>query len=169
MASRMREKSLNTDTHRLVVDTNKVLAAALRGGVVRETILFLDLELIAPRALLHEVRKHIASIARRPGIDPGRLQRALATVLDRIKLEDPQLPYALEAKRIASAFDPDDWPFIALALQFKAPIWTNDSKLIQASLLTGAYLALDTKALHMLLRGEKLNKIHTYLREKYHV
>ena len=159
---------MNTDTHRLVVDTNKVLAAALRSGVVRKTLFLFNLELLAPSTLLEEVPEHLASLAYRAGIDPGRLQRALAMVLDRVELEDPRLPYALGAKRIASAFDPDDWPFIALALQFKAPVRTNDSKLIQASLLTGAYLALDTKALHMLLRGEKPNKIHTYLRERYH-
>ncbi|MEB2835911.1 MAG: PIN domain-containing protein [Desulfurococcales archaeon] len=76
-------------------------------------------------------------------------------------------PFAGEARRIAASFDPDDWPFIALALEYGAPIWTNDRDLIRGSLRTGGYRALDTRGLEMLLNGVSWEEIRGYLRRRY--
>ena len=63
------------------------------------------------------------------------------------------------AKKIADEFDPDDFPFIALALKLNAPIWTNDKNLIVYGLKSGAYLAVDTKVVEKLIRGKSLEEI----------
>jgi len=75
--------------------------------------------------------------------------------------------YRKSAFEITEHFDPKDTPFIALALKFNAPIWTNDKKLIEYGLKTKKYLPLDTRALENLLRGKSLNEIIKYLKEKY--
>jgi len=59
-----------------------------------------------------------------------------------------------EAACIAREFDVDDWPFVASALRLGIPIWTNDRALIEHSLRSSIYLAVDTVALLKALRGE---------------
>lgn len=71
------------------------------------------------------------------------------------------------ARRIAGEFDPDDWPFIALALQHRAPIWTNDQEIIKHSLNMEEYRAVDTTGLEMLLQGKTWKQIVEYLKRKY--
>ena len=103
--------------------------------------------------ILEEARKHSRELAsgshrgavhppardRDPGHHPGGNARE---------------SYATIARRLARELDPDDWPFIALALQHRAPIWTNDHELIRHSLKRREYYrAIDTIALEMLLQG----------------
>lgn len=64
-----------------------------------------------------------------------------------------------EAKRIASEFDIDDWPFIALALRFKIPVWTNDKEIVRHSLKTSEYQAINTSAIL-----ESLEKLKSRMR-----
>lgn len=71
-----------------------------------------------------------------------------------------------EAKRIASSFDPDDYPFIALALELNAIIWTNDKALISCSLKTNRFLAIDTQSLENLLKGKSIDYIKNELKKK---
>lgn len=49
-------------------------------------------------------------------------------------------------------FDPDDYPFIALALELDVAIWTNDKAIIKCSLTTNQFLAVDTQSLEYLLK-----------------
>ena len=72
-----------------------------------------------------------------------------------------------EAFELAKRFDEKDAPFIALALKFDAPIWTNDKKLIEFGLKTGKYIALDTQAVEDLLKEESMDKVVGKLRRRY--
>ena len=71
------------------------------------------------------------------------------------------------AKKIASEFDIDDFPFIALALKLNVPIWTNDKKLIVHGLKSGIYLAMDTQAVEKLIQGKSLEEVKQELIKKY--
>ena len=75
--------------------------------------------------------------------------------------------YIQVVKKVADDFDPDDFPFIALALKLNAPIWTNDKKLIVHGLKSGAYLAMDTHAVEKLIQGKSLEEIRQELNERY--
>jgi len=65
--------------------------------------------------------------------------------------------------------DPDDWPFIALAMYLKVPLWTGDKSVLTFSVRTKFkhYMALDTRAVEILLEGKSWDKIKKYLKEKY--
>ncbi|MCE4599197.1 MAG: PIN domain-containing protein [Desulfurococcales archaeon] len=153
---------------KITIDTNKILAAVLKPGKVRERLFNTPTIIITPKHAWQEASKHIERLAARKGVEKDKLKEILEEIKREIIVElDPKQPYITTAKGIASRFDPDDWPFIALALQHNTPIWTNDSELIRDSLKTEKYKAIDTQALEMLLEGKPWNKIEKYLKEKY--
>jgi len=139
---------------RLVLDTNKAISSLVRDGLVRRLILHPAVELYAPEFLIKEIAKHEEEILRKV---PGELFRIMMGELKGklISVEAGEL-LALrgEAERIAREFDIDDWPFVASALRLGIPIWTNDRALIEHSLRSSIYLAVDTVALLKALRGE---------------
>ena len=70
---------------------------------------------------------------------------------------------------MASKFDVDDAPFIALAMQLNVPIWSNDKKLITHGLKTREYVALDTKAVEELLLGKPLEEVLKNLKRRLQI
>jgi len=48
----------------------------------------------------------------------------------------------------------------------KAPIWTNDKKLIEFGLKTGKYLALDIEAVEDLIKGRSLKDVVEDLKKR---
>ena len=153
---------------RIVVDTNKILAAAIKPGRVRTLLYQAPITPITPAQLLEEVEEHAEEIARRIGMSREEFLTLFEKLIeDTATLTTPTKPYIERAKRIATMFDPDDWPFIALALQYNAPVWTNDREMIRHSLETGRYKAVDTRALEMLLEEKSWRKIEEYLKTKY--
>ena len=72
-----------------------------------------------------------------------------------------------KARSLAEEFDVDDYPFIAVALEYNASIWTNDKNLIRHALTSNEYLAIDTQALERLLEGEEPAKVLEAMKEKY--
>ena len=139
---------------RLVLDTNKALSSLIKNGVVRKLILHPALELYAPEHLIDEIKEHEDEILRKV---PRELFHLMMDELRRrlITVKANELAfYREDALRIAREFDIDDWPFIALALRLRIPIWTNDKAVIRHSLESSRYLAIDTIALLKALRGE---------------
>ncbi|MBI4341453.1 MAG: hypothetical protein HY598_04135 [Candidatus Omnitrophica bacterium] len=85
----------------LVVDTNVLVAGFLRSATTRELLLDERLILWAPEYLLTEAERILPTSAFRP------------------KLPD--------AKALVA--DPEDAPFLALALYLQLPLWSNDAPL----------------------------------------
>ncbi|MEB3779458.1 MAG: PIN domain-containing protein [Desulfurococcales archaeon] len=103
---------------KITIDTNKILAAVLKPGKVRERLFNIPTIIITPKHAWREVSKHIERLAARKGVEKDKLKEILEEIKREIIVElDPKQPYTVMAKGIASRFDPDDWPFIALALQ----------------------------------------------------
>ncbi len=154
----------------VVIDTNKILASILRPGRVREALFNQPAIIITPREAWAEAERHIEEITARKGIPRERIRGLLHKLRgELITQADPQDAYIKAAKDIAGGFDSDDWPFIALALQYNAPVWTNDREIIRYSLETGRYKAVDTRALEMLLEGKSWKEVERYLKTRYGV
>ena len=75
--------------------------------------------------------------------------------------------YIQVVKKVADDLDPDDFPFIALALKLNDPIWTNDRKMIEYGLKSRKFLTLDTQAVEELLKGKSLNEVKERLKDRY--
>ena len=155
---------------RIVVDTNKVLAAILRPGRVRKTLFDIPALILTPREAWVEAGEHIEEIASKKKVPRDRLEGLLERIRAEVVVEKkPREPYIGRAKRIAGRFDPDDWPFIALALQEEAVLWTNDREIIREAVRGGyrEYTAVDTTGLQMLLEGKSKEEVLRAMKTRY--
>ena len=153
---------------KVVVDTNKIIAALLREGRVRRVLLHPGLEVLLPKYVLEEIKEHREEIAQK--VPEEALDLLLAKLSRKVRVVSVKEVSARafqQALKIAKGFDPDDYPFIAVSLGFDAPIWTNDKNLIEHGLESKEYTAIDTWAVEKLLEGKNLVKILQELRRKY--
>jgi len=116
----------------LVVDTNIVVAGFLRSATTRELLLDERLILWAPEYLLTEAERVLLAprLRRRLGsLSPQDVRMFLTQLTARIRIF-PTSAFHLklpEAKTLVA--DPEDAPFIALALHLRLPLWSNDAPL----------------------------------------
>ena len=153
---------------KVVVDTNKVIAALLREGRVRRVLLHPGLEVLLPKYVLEEIREHREEIVQK--VPKEALDLLLAKLSRKarvVSVKEVSVRILQQALKIAKGFDLDDYPFIAVSLGFDAPIWTNDKDLIRRGLKSREYTAMDTWAIEKLLEGKNLVKIMQELRRKY--
>ncbi len=117
-----------------------------------------------------EAGEHIEEIASRKRMPRDRLEGLLERIRAEAVVEKkPREPYISRAKRIVGRFDPDDWPFIALALQEKAILWTNDRELLGEAVRGdySEYTAVDTTGLQMLLEEKSEKEVLRAMKERY--
>jgi len=153
---------------RVVVDTNKVIASLLRDGKVRRLLFYPGLELLLPRYVLEEIDEHRRYLEEK--ISPQAIDFILFKIAKKsriIGVRELSQENLREARRLAEAFDIDDYPFIAIAIEYDAIIWTNDKELIKHSLISNKYIAVDTPTLERLLKGEDMAKTLQRIKEKY--
>ena len=117
---------------RFVVDTNKLLAAFLKGGIVRSILLLTKHEFYTLDYAVLEIEKHEKDFLKKLHITHKQFQELLSefvyknVIMVRSSFIEDQINEALE---ICKAFDIADAPFVALALKLNAPIWSNDKDL----------------------------------------
>jgi len=151
---------------KLIVDTNKILACIIKDGKVRRILFLPDVEFCSPKYALEEIINKRTVISKKASLET--FDFLLAKVKEKISFNivtDKEI--INRAKELAKNFDYYDFPFIALALKFETPIWTNDKDMIGYSLKSGEFVAIDTEALERLIKGESMNKIKENLRNKY--
>lgn len=114
---------------RLVLDTNILIAAFLKVSVSRALLLHPALEFLLPEYAMEEIFRHKAMLCRRIGLLPEAFDLLLQLLLDRTVIvpADEIRPYLHQARFLMGARDPDDLPFVALALaRENQGIWSND-------------------------------------------
>ncbi|HII39441.1 TPA: hypothetical protein HA318_05575 [Candidatus Micrarchaeota archaeon] len=113
---------------RLVVDTNRIVAALVKDGFSRSVILHFDGELITVGLAEEELRRHAREITEKAGISETGLWLILERLFSRITVLDDRViaVYLDEAKEIMRGIDDADVPFVAAALATRSPIWSDD-------------------------------------------
>ncbi len=116
---------------RVVLDASVLVACLFKDGNARRTLLDLSAEvlLLAPAELPEEARRQLSRVQARAGLDRATLEGILSLLLERIEVVSRAgyAPFEERAKELARAADAEaDWPYVALALAEKAPIWTYD-------------------------------------------
>ena len=155
-----------------IIDTNKIVSIALKNGLVRRIFLFENINTYSIDYSLEEIKENIEIICKRFSISLFNklLEELILPKINIISINEIS-EYSKEAKHIAINFDINDWPFIALALKLKLPIWTNDKDIIKYCIKSCKYLAIDTEILLKALRKEiDLNNWKTVkeeLKKKY--
>jgi len=113
---------------KLVVDTNRIIAALVRDGVSRKIITHFDGELITIGFSMEELGNHKKEILKKAKISETDLEMILNKLFSKMTVLDDKIivRYMEEANEIMRDIDSDDVPFIAAALATKAPVWSDD-------------------------------------------
>lgn len=113
---------------KLIVNTNRIMAALVKDSYSRKIILEGRLELITINILEKELVEYKQFILKKANISEdqfnliyGKLKEKL-TLLEDVIIENKMK----EAKSIMDRVDKDDTPFIAAALSTKSDIWSDD-------------------------------------------
>jgi predicted nucleic acid-binding protein len=111
---------------RLAADAN-VLLASILGGRARLVFNSPHIEkLLTPQVTFAEVQEYALVLARKKRLPDDIVLLAVASLPVTI-IEPASYARSLsEAKRRIGRRDPDDVDILALALQFRIPIWSND-------------------------------------------
>jgi len=114
---------------KLVVNTNRLIAALLKNSTVRELLLNPLFEFYVPEHCIEEIERHVGEISERSGVSVENVYLLLGVLLASVQVvpaERIMKKYG-EAERIMGKIDRDDVPFIALALSFPNDgVWTED-------------------------------------------
>ncbi len=117
----------------VVIDTN-ILFAALRSvnRQMRRTLYRDDVEFFAPKFIIVEIFEHKERIVAKAKVSPSEVYEFLDDVIQRISFvsnEFISLANYAEAHRLCKDVDEDDTPFVALALELNAKLWSKDDVL----------------------------------------
>ena len=114
---------------RLIIDTNRLVAALIKSSVTREIILSDKFELFSPDYIVTEIDKNREYLIKKARLNNTEFEEILVTLLDHIQL----IPFKefknnyLKAFKIMKVSDPDDTPFLALGISLNTDgIWTED-------------------------------------------
>ena len=159
---------------KLAVDTN-ILFSALLGGRISKTFAraVVNLELHTTSTTVEELRRHLDKIARYSTLSTETLKTTLNEILteDVVIHDTMEMPQSVkeEAKRLVAGVDPDDWPFVALAMYLDIPLWTGDKALLEYAARTRYkdYVAIDTEGVELLLGGVELENVLDRMKGKY--
>jgi predicted nucleic acid-binding protein len=133
---------------KIVIDTNRIIAAMIKDGVSRSILFSKNFEFVTPDFSLDEISKHKDEIIKKANIDNEEFALLLAILFERINIisQEEYSKHMNEAEALIS--DSGDVPFIALALQLKADgIWSDDSDFLEQNTIkvysTGEMMKMD--------------------------
>lgn len=117
----------------IVVDVNILISALISGNrKIRRILSRKDLRFVSPKFIVVEFFKHAPKIQKATKLSKDEVLELLSTIINHIKFYEEDLISIgswAEAFRLCRDVDEKDTPYIALALEFDAEIWTSDEKL----------------------------------------
>ncbi|MBI2666145.1 hypothetical protein HYX13_00885 [Candidatus Woesearchaeota archaeon] len=113
-----------------MVDANIVIAAVIAPSGITDDLLFSPkLECVAPEFIENELNKHFPEIVKKSKVLEKDIRLALELIFSRIEII-PSGEYELwREKAKGSSPDPNDSEYLAVALAFNCPLWSNDKAL----------------------------------------
>jgi predicted nucleic acid-binding protein len=113
---------------KLVIDTNKIMAAMIKDSVSRRIISTPTFQFITPDHTLQELSKHEKTIRKKAGLTHQEFNLLLSLVFEHITIV-PKEDYEEFLDTATTLIeDINDAPFIALCLAIKADgIWSDDT------------------------------------------
>ena len=114
---------------RLVVNSDRIIDALIRDSKSREIVFSGKFELVTIDFALSEIREHEEEILRKARLSKSHLKSLLSILFSKILVaSDLAVETRMnDAIKIMDRIDPDDTPFIALALAIENEgIWTED-------------------------------------------
>lgn len=148
----------------VVVDTNILFSAFLNaeGSVARPLISGQRFfRFIAPEYIHEELDAHRHRIMQFARIDLTQfleLHHLLLRNVTVVSLAIAPEKTIVKAQSLCEAVDPDDFPFVALGLHMKAPLWTGDKKLMKGLRQHKDVQFITTNELHQKLLAAEVDE-----------
>lgn len=117
---------------KVVIDSNRVLAAMLKDSTTRGILLDLFFEFVAPDFIISEVRKYEERVIKVADISKEEFEMILALIFESITIL-PRTEYREFIELLKDEIeDPKDLPYVAVCLASKAEgIWTHDPHFLE--------------------------------------
>ncbi len=117
---------------KIVVDTNRIIAALISKGASREIFFSHLLYLVAPDMALEELESKKLVLTGKAGISPEEIDDAIAFAKSRLKLVPRQSFVPFLSDMPSEVGDKHDLPFLACCLAIGAEgIWTHDKDFLR--------------------------------------
>lgn len=113
----------------LVVDANIFFSALISRNATANLLFSDELELIAPEFLLMELEEHKKEILSKCSLSEHDFSEVLHLFEERVKFIPKEMFENFLVKANKWTPDPDDAEYLALALRFSCPLWSNDKEL----------------------------------------
>lgn len=114
---------------RLIVDTSILISSLLKDSITREILLLPTMRFYLPEFALEEIETKKPKMSRLSGLSPDEIHIMLDLMLYNISIVPAQMikPHLEEASKLIGGIDPNDIPFVALALAVENDgIWSSD-------------------------------------------
>jgi len=113
---------------RLIVDTNRIIAALVKDGISRKIILHFEGELLTIGFSKKELGTHGDYILKKAHISETEFGLIMDKLFSKLTVLDDGVveKYMEEARDIMEKIDAADTPFIAAALATKSSLWSDD-------------------------------------------
>lgn len=112
----------------IVIDTNIFISALIKRGICREILTNLKVNFLLPEFELEEIKTHKEEIIKKADLTEKEFDVLFLRLLKYVKIIPVYISkkYKEEAIKIIGKVDLDDVQFIATALVFNCPIWSDD-------------------------------------------
>ena len=113
----------------IVIDTNRFISALIKEGTTREIIVKSNDTLLFPEIEFQEISKYKDEILEKSGLSEVEFNILLSNLLTKVRIikTDQIISFKDKADRIMEKIDLDDSIFVATALAFNCPIWSDDN------------------------------------------
>jgi len=117
----------------IVTDANIIISALISDSRrIRRILARRDLRFVSPKFIIVELFKHVPKIQKATRLSKDEVLDLLSSIVNRIKFYEEDLISVgswAEAFRLCRGVDEKDTPYVALALELDATLWTNDKEL----------------------------------------
>jgi len=118
---------------KLVTDANIAFSLLKKGSFTRRLALKHSLDLYSHKFILEELEEHSEELCELLNVSIDKFERIKEILSRLVNLKVKVSPQQLNwAKSLLS--DPDDAPYLALALKLNCPIWSEDSHFKEQSI-----------------------------------
>lgn len=116
---------------KLVLDANILFSALIKESHIRHFLLLSENDFYMPGFVLEEVRDHLRELEEKSALPARRIFEVLEEIITLSKIKIIPLSDFKKREKEAERFspDPDDVPYLALALHLGCALWSNDKRL----------------------------------------
>lgn len=112
----------------IVIDTNIFISALIKDNLTRMILTNLKINFLFPEFEFREISKYKNLILKKTGLSEEEFYILFLRLLKYVRVipEDVILKYKRAADKIIGHIHKEDTVFVATALSFKCPIWSDD-------------------------------------------